>query len=155
VANITMPASTAIALRNENTALKTRIAKAKEVAKASVETVATTGVDAGSAVLASFAMGLARGKFEKEGVWAIPGTTLDVGLATGAVLTGAALAVALNPKQSKGSQIGTRVAGMAGIGVLSHWAGQVGRKYAGSGFKSFSMVAGSNPGLQTLLNSST
>ena len=155
MANITMPASTAIALRNENSSLKARIAKGKEVARKSAETVASVGVDAGSALLASFGMGLARGHFEKEGVWSIPGTTADVGLATGAVLLGAALAVSLSPKQTKESQIGSRVAGMAGIGILAHWSGQVGRKYAGSGFKNFSLVAGQNSGLHTLLNSST
>ena len=80
-------------------------------------------------------VGYLRGKMESaDGSWTVPGTDLDVELVGGAA--GAVVSVFMPHLAGKYSDDLLEVS----KGVLSHYFGQVGRKYAKTG--KFSLVAG-------------
>lgn len=108
----------------------------KEGAKVAIEVVETVG--------AAAAMGFIRGKLEDKttGKFVIPGTEIDIELAVGVGLTGAAFASETMGKfLGKYDQDAMRV----GLGILAHYAGQIGRKTAETGTFSLS-VAGNSAG---------
>jgi hypothetical protein len=105
----------------------------REGAKAGIEVLETVG--------AAALVGYARGKMEDKttGKWVIPGTEIDMELALGVALAGTAFA-----SETMGKFLGKydQDAMRAGLGILAHYAGQIGRKTAETGTFSLS-VAGS------------
>ena len=84
--------------------------------------------------------GFVRGKMEADdGSWVIPGTTLDIEMVTGLVLTSVGAAGKMF-KQADFLGKYNSDAMFLGGGILAHYAGQVFRKYGKSG--TFSLVAG-------------
>ena len=94
----------------------------------------TAGVAAG-------AVGFARGKFEDKtnGQWNLPGTTVDVELLTVAGLA----ALAVGGDASSAIKPYVPLLADAASGVLGHYVGQIGRKYAQTG--KFTLIAGGLP----------
>lgn len=81
------------------------------------------------------AMGFVRGKMEKDGsAFTVPGTSIDIELAVGLGLTGAALFEVFGKWDEDALNVGT--------GVLAHYAGQVFRNYGKT--DNFALVAGHN-----------
>jgi hypothetical protein len=81
------------------------------------------------------AMGFVRGKMEKDGsAFTIPGTAIDMELAVGLGLTGAALFEVFGKYDDDALNVGS--------GVLAHYAGQVFRNFGKT--DSFALVAGHN-----------
>jgi hypothetical protein len=122
--------------------LDTKIEKQKE--KLSVlggQSAMANLVDLGAAALGAGGFGFLRGKMEDPatGQWNVPGTTVDVELAT--VLSRSAIAVG-------GNKIGLKplqpIAARLAPGIIGHYAGQVGRKAGRTG--EFSLSAGSSIG---------
>lgn len=111
-----------------NTERRMETAKKKAEEKAGEAKAIAEGVGAAGLV------GFVRGKYEDQttGAWNVPGTTIDVELVIGLVLLGATMFDAFG-KYDEDVQ-------NAGIGVMAHYAGQLGRKYGKTG--EFSMVAG-------------
>jgi len=106
--------------------------KARELAKEHAEDAKMLGESVGAAVV----VGFVRGKMEDStGAWNIPGTQVDIEMVGGLALVGAALSKKVFGKHSSDALV-------AGAGVLSHYAGQLARKFAKTG--TFSLVAGDN-----------
>lgn len=86
------------------------------------------------------AIGFVRGKMEKDGsLFVIPGTNVDMELAAGLGLTGAALFEVFGKYDADALNVGA--------GVLAHYAGQVFRNYGkvmGNPDAAFNLVAGHN-----------
>jgi len=88
------------------------------------------------------AIGFIRGKMEAPdasgvaGSFVIPGTSIDIELAVGLGLTGAALFEVFGKYDEDALNVGA--------GVLAHYAGQVFRNYGRDSSKGFSLVAGHN-----------
>jgi hypothetical protein len=81
------------------------------------------------------AIGFVRGKMEKDGgAFTIPGTQIDIELAVGLGLTGAALFEVFGKYDEDALNVGA--------GVLAHYAGQVFRNYGKT--DAFALVAGHN-----------
>jgi hypothetical protein len=81
------------------------------------------------------AIGFVRGKMEKDGsAFTIPGTSIDIELAVGLGLTGAALFEVFGKYDEDALNVGA--------GVLAHYAGQVFRNYGKT--DAFALVAGHN-----------
>lgn len=109
--------------------LQNKIARAK----ANAELKAGEVKDGLEVVGAAALMGFVRGKMEKDGKsFVVPGTSIDIELATGLALAGAGLMDAFGKYDQD--------AMMAGYGMLAHYMGQVGRTYGKTG--EFSTVAG-------------
>lgn len=84
--------------------------------------------------------GFLRGKMEEaDGSWNVPGTTIDIESVVG---LGLATAGAIGHFDRKNSLFGKYDSDVmfVGTGILSHYVGQVARKYGKSG--AFSLVAG-------------
>lgn len=104
--------------------------KAKELAREHADDAKMLGESVGAAIVTGFV----RGKMEDStGAWNIPGTTVDIEMVGGLALVGAALSKKVFGKHSTDALV-------AGAGVLSHYAGQLARKFAKTG--TFSLVAG-------------
>lgn len=87
----------------------------------------------GEALGGAAAMGFVRGKMEEaDGTFNIPGTTVDAEAITGLALVGVGLADLLRDHSKHALYVGA--------GILSHYSGQVARKYAKTG--TLSLVAG-------------
>jgi len=118
-----------------------RLRKGKEVEKV-VQVAETLG--------AAGAIGWLRGKMQQpDGSWNIPGTTIDIELVAGVGLLGMSYAKMLGKYDDDANAMA--------LGVLSHYMGQVGRKFGATG--QFSLVAGTEEivgvgSLQQALNNS-
>ena len=103
--------------------------------KSHVESRKTQIIHAAEAVGASAVLAFVRGKFEQaDGSWNIPGTPVDIEGAVGAGLVAGSFFKAFGEYDAD--------AGSAGVGILSHYAGQLARKWSKTG--KFSLVAGSH-----------
>lgn len=80
------------------------------------------------------AIGFVRGKMEKDGAFTIPGTQIDIELAVGLGLTGAAMFDVFGKYDEDAMNVGS--------GVLAHYAGQVMRNYGKT--DQFALIAGHN-----------
>jgi hypothetical protein len=80
------------------------------------------------------AIGFVRGKMEKDGVWNVPGTSLDIEMLAGLGLSGAAMFEVFGKWDEDALNVGG--------GILAHYFGQVMRKYGSTG--DFALVAGHN-----------
>jgi len=100
---------------------------------------AKTGIQILEVVGGAGIVGFARGKLEDKstGKWVIPGTEIDIELATGLGLTAAAFGEYLGKYNQDGMHVG--------LGILAHYVGQVGRKSAETGTFSLS-IAGNHVG---------
>jgi hypothetical protein len=117
-------------VQNAMSAQGARIQRAKKKAEekaGEAKTVAEMVAGAG-------AVGFIRGKMEDKstGAWNIPGTTIDIEMAAGLGLVGAAFFDVFGKYDEDVLAIGG--------GVLAHYAGQVFRKYGQTG--NFALVAG-------------
>jgi hypothetical protein len=114
--------------------LAARANRAKEMAARQAGHVKTLAEIAGGAA----AIGFLRGKYEADGsTFTIPGTTIDIELAAGLGLAGAALFEVFGKYDDDALNVGA--------GILAHYAGQVFRNYGKT--SSFSAVAGGATGL--------
>lgn len=97
------------------------------------------GIEVAETVGGAAVMGFIRGKFEDKatGKFVIPGTEVDIELAAGLGLVGLSFAEYLGKYNQDGMNVG--------LGVLAHYLGQVGRKYAETGTFSLSIAGSSHP----------
>lgn len=119
-------------IRNEVTRLRATTASAVQRARGHAAGKTESLKAVGEATLAAGAVGYMRGKFQKDGgVWEVMG--VDIELLIGLALVGI-------PLSGIKTGLPNRDLENAGIGVLSHFVGQVARGYATT--KNFRLVAG-------------
>jgi len=110
-------------------ALAARANRAKELAERQAGNVKKVAEIVGGGA----AVGFVRGKYEKDGSqFVVPGTTIDIGLAAGLALSGAALFEVFGKYDDDALNVGA--------GMLAHYAGQVFRNYGKT--DAFALVAG-------------
>lgn len=127
---------------NEVTTLQTAVRRDKnkiQQLKDQLRSPALMGARVATGGVAAGLVGYARGKFEDKatGQWNVPGTQADIELVTCVVLLATSLGA---PVFFKGLDPLMPYIGSATTGILGHYMGQVGRKYAKTG--ELSLIAG-------------
>jgi len=119
-------------IRNEITSLRAKASSAMQRARGHSASKTEELKAVGEATIAAAAVGFMRGKYQKpDGSWDFMG--VDIELAIGLLLVGL-------PLSGIKTGLPNKDLSYAGLGVMSHFAGQVARGYATTG--KFHLVAG-------------